>query len=308
MGYPKIDPQNFAFLRKLKKKYPALRTLISVGGWDWSTRFSDVAASRQSREQFAASCVDFIVEHGFDGIDIDWEYPVQGGASGTIHRPEDRENFTRLIKTLREYLNAQGQKDNRTYLLTFAGGCYTTYIKNTDLAALAQTVDFANLMTYDLHGLWDARTDFNAPLYAPDRSSAEQINWSVDKTVRLWLDAGMPAAKMVLGIPFYGCKYTGVTSASDHGWYQTYGDGWLLTYQDIARKYLNNPAFKRYFHNQAKTPWLFDGQTFISYEDPESIAWKVQYIRDQNLGGAMFWQITQDNGTLLQALKKEISK
>lgn len=303
MGYPKYDPQNFAALRQLKKQKPELKTLIAVGGWDWSERFSDAALTEESRKTFAESCVAFMIEHGFDGVDLDWEYPVQGGASDNVRRPEDRENFTLLMKTLRQKLDERSAADGKPYLLTFAGGCYTTYIKNTQLDELGEIVDFANLMTYDMHGTWDVRTDFNAPLYPPDRSALEQLNWSVDKTVNLWLNAGMPAEKIVLGIPFYGMKYTNVTSSDQNGWYQTYSGGWAISYKDIAEKYLTNPTYKRYFHPQAKVPWLFDGSTFISYDDPESIGWKANYIRDRGLGGAMFWQITQDNGTLLNALE-----
>jgi chitinase len=160
-------------------------------------------------------------------------------------------------------------------------------------------------MTYDIHGTWDPLTDFNAPLYSVEHSPKLQSAWSVDTAVRLWLDSGMPAGKIVLGIPFYGMKYNAVTNANN-GYYQDFTSGWAIAYSDIADKYLNQPGMKRYFHPVAKVPWLFDGTTMISYDDPESIAFKVDYIREHDLGGAMFWQISHDNGTLLKALNDEM--
>lgn len=88
---PSNDRKNFAALRKLKQRQPALKTLISIGGWDYSTYFSDVASSAARREAFAQSCLEFILEHGFDGIDLDWEYPVSGGLAGNTNRPQDKQ-------------------------------------------------------------------------------------------------------------------------------------------------------------------------------------------------------------------------
>lgn len=305
IGYPLIDPDNFAKLRDMKKHNPHLKTLISIGGWDWSGKFSDAALTEQSRATFADSCVAFIVQYGFDGVDMDWEYPVHGGASGNIRRPEDKQNFTLLMKALRERLDARSQVDGRPYLLTFAGGCTTAYPNDVELDKLSDLIDFANIMSYDFHGKWDARTDFNSPLYSVPHSPSLQITWSIDSTVNNWLNHGMQANKIIIGIPFYGVKYTAVTSADNNGYYQDFDTGWSISYSDIAAKYLSQ-GMPRYFHPEAKVPWLFDGQTFISYDDPESIACKVDYIKDRGLGGAMFWQLTQDDGTLLNALKDEM--
>ena len=101
---------------------------------------------------FAESCVAFIKQYGFDGVDIDWEYPVSGGLSTNIKRPEDKQNFTLLLQKLREKLDAQGTIDNRHYLLTIAGGAGNAYIKNIEPAAIQQYLDYATIMTYDLHG------------------------------------------------------------------------------------------------------------------------------------------------------------
>ncbi|MDD2534044.1 MAG: glycoside hydrolase family 18 protein [Eubacteriales bacterium] len=304
MGSTQYDPSNFAKLRALKERNPHLKTLISVGGWDWSGRFSDAALTEDSRTTFANSCVDFILKHGFDGVDLDWEYPVRGGQAGNIKRPEDKQNFTLLMQKIREKFDAQSAKDGRPYLLSFAGGGTTDYSNDVELDKLGQIVDFAMIMSYDYHGKWDPRTDFNAPIYAVPHSPKYQINYTIDTTVNNWLNRGMPAEKLVLGVPFYGIKYVGVTSADNGGFYQDFDTGWAIAYKDIAEKYLTNGSYTRYFHDIAKVPWLFDGSTFISYDDPESIGIKVDYIHNRGLGGAMIWQLAQDDshGTLMNAL------
>lgn len=301
LGYPDIDLSNFNKLNAIKQTYPKIKTIIAVGGWSWSGRFSDVALTDTSRTTFANSCVDFIVKYGFDGVDIDWEYPVNGGLATNVKRPEDKQNFTLLLKKLRERLDARGLLDGNKYILTFAGASGNTYINNTELGILNQYVDFANLMTYDIHGTWDNYTDFNAPLYN-NSDTSQQLKWSVDASVNAWLKTGFPAEKLVMGVPFYGYKYNSVTNLNK-GLYQTYSGGSSISYSSIAANYLNTTGYVRYFHSQSMVPWLFNGSTFISYEDEQSIALKAQYIMTKGLGGAMIWELSQDpNKILLNSL------
>lgn len=307
MGYPDVDPANFNKLNALKQINPALKTLISVGGWSWSGRFSDAALTDASRTAFADSCVDFIVKYGFDGIDIDWEYPVSGGLDTNIRRPEDKHNFTLLLKKLREKLDARTLIDGKKYLLTIAGASGTWYIDNTELGALHQYIDYANIMTYDIHGTWDAYTDFNAPLYNNTDNSG-QYKWSVDQSVNAWLNTGLPASKLVMGVPFYGNKYN-YGGKNNNGLYQSFSGGNSVSYATIASNYLNAAGYVRYFHQQSKVPWLFNGFTFISYDDAQSIGLKVQYAKDKNLGGAAIWELSQDpDRVLLTSLYNGLNK
>jgi chitinase len=301
LGYPDVDSSNIKLLNSLKQTNPDLKTLISVGGWNWSGRFSDVALTEETRTAFAVSCVDFIKKYGFDGVDLDWEYPVSGGLAANAKRGEDKHNFTLLLKKIREKLDAQGAADNKHYLLTIAGGADTSYINNVELSKLAQYLDYANLMTYDLHGYWDSNTDLLAPLYDNDDPSP-QYKSSVDKAVNAWLGASFPAEKLVMGIPFYGYLYSSVNN-SNNGMYQTFGGSSSIGYQDIKDKYLNKPGYTSHFHSQSMVPWIFNGTIFISYEDPKSIGYKSDYIKSKKLGGAMVWELSQDSkGELLSAL------
>ncbi len=292
---------NFNQLIKLKAKHPHLRTLISVGGWSWSEKFSDVALTDASRTIFADSAVAFIVQYGFDGIDIDWEYPVSGGEADNVKRPEDKQNFTLLMQKLRAKLDAQGTKDGRQYLLTMAGAAGTYYTNNVELGKLQQYADYINLMSYDFHGLWDAKTGVNAPLFQ-DPNSPNAWDTSVSDAVQLYLASGVPAAKLNMGIPFYGHKYDNVASGSN-GLYQSFSGGSDVSYPQAAAL-LSSQGYTRYWHADAKVPYLFNGSSWVSYEDSESIGYKAEYASAQGIAGTMVWSLGMDTADhqLLRAL------
>ena len=301
MGDPDTDPSNFRLLNALKETYPGLRTSISIGGWSGSGRFSDAALTEASRTAFAESCVAFMKKYGFDGVDIDWEYPVGGGLSGNVGRPEDKHNFTLLLQKLREKLDEQAAADHKHYLLTIAAGAGDSYLKNIELSAIQNYLDYALLMTYDFHGTWDPYTDLVAPLY-DNADVSKQYKSSADSVIKEWAAASFPMDKLIMGVPFYGYKYTSASS-TDHGLYSAYSGASSIDYEIIEKNYLNKNGYTRYFHSQSKVPWLYNGSTFISYEDPESIGLKTDYIKSKKLGGAMIWELSQDpDGELLDAL------
>lgn len=293
-GDPGIDYSNFSKLAALKKSSPGLKTILSVGGWDGSSRFSDMALTDASRKTFAQSCVGFIKQYGFDGIDIDWEYPVSGGCTG---RPEDRTNFTLLMQALRGALTAQGNADGNYYYLTFAGGASNSYIQNVQLSQLANIVDYAVDMTYDLHGPWDAYTDFNAPLYTPAESSP-QYKISVDSSIQSWRSAGFPAVKLVMGVPFYGYLYSGV-SFVNNGLYQRFTSAKAIGYDSIVSTCFTNAAFAPFYHTVGQVPYLFGNGQFISYDDAASIAKKAQYASVKGLRGVSAWELSYDRSFAL---------
>lgn len=305
LGGPTVDTANFEKLNALKAAYPHLKTLISVGGWTYSDKFSDAALTDASRTVFADSVVAFIKQYNFDGVDIDWEYPVSGGLSTNTYRTSDKTNFTLLMKKLREKLDAQGEKDGKKYLLTFAGGAGSTYVKNTELDLLGGIVDYAIIMTYDLHGPWDTYTDFNAPLYAPSTASP-QYQVSVDSCVRAWLSAGFPASKLVLGVPFYGYIYNGVANANN-GLFQRYTSGKSISYDSVVSGYLSNSTYGKFLHPDAKVPYLFNGSVFITYDNAPSLTQKADYVNQNNLAGTCAWELSQNkDGTLINAISENL--
>jgi chitinase len=300
---------SFHQLTLLKAAHPHLRTLISVGGWTWSGRFSDVAATPAARQTFASSCVDFMVRYGFDGIDIDWEYPVGGGLEGNTTRPEDRANYTLLLSELRARLDQRGAEDGTHYLLTIAAPAGPSTMPHIDMVGIAGAVDWINLMTYDFHGGWSALTGFNAPLY-PSPTDPDDQRLNADSAVQAYLDAGVPAGQLVLGVPFYGRGWAGV-GATNAGRFQPHAgtppgtwEPGSFDYQDLVQNYL--PSYQRHVDPDARVPWLYSptSQVMISYDDPESLAAKAAYAAGRGLGGVMFWELScdDDQGSLIRAL------
>lgn len=298
---------NFNQLNKLKQKHPHLKTLISVGGWTWSNNFSDVALTDASRTKFADSAVRFIREWGFDGVDLDWEYPVEGGL--VDGRPEDKRNFTLLLQKVRQKLDEAGKQDGKEYLLTIASGANPNYVKNTELDQVQAQLDWINIMTYDFHGGWENVSGNNAPLYFdPKDPSPGATSFYVDAAVEGHLKAGVPKDKLILGIPFYGRGWTGC-DGTDHGLYQSCSgpsegtwEAGVFDFSHLEKDYINKNGYTRHWNDQAKVPYLYNpaNKTFISYDDVESIGYKTDYIKSKGLAGAMFWELSSDrNGTLL---------
>ena len=297
-----IDYSNFNKLRALKNAYPALKTVISVGGWDDSKRFSDAALTDASRSAFANSVVGFIKANGFDGVDIDWEYPTGGGLSTNVSRPEDKTNFGLLLKIIRSKLDMQGISDKKHYILSFAGEASGSYAAGIGISNISRYVDYGMIMTYDIHGNWDTYTDFNAPLYIPSGTSP-QYKSSVDSAVRSWLNYGFPANKMVMGVPFYGYAFQGVPNVSNGRW-QHFTSGAAVGYDSIQSKYVGNTSFRKFYDSTAMVPWLFNGSTFVSYDDVSSIQRKAQYAVSKNLFGVGAWELSFDrSGKLLQTVR-----
>lgn len=300
-----LSAEHFQRLNSLKAKNPQLKLMISVGGWTWSKNFSDAALTTDSREKFAASAVRMMTENNLDGVDIDWEYPGQVGDNNKF-RPEDKQNFTLLLKALREHVDRQSDADRRTaddrYLLTIATGADRAYVEHTELAAVAEQLDFLNIMTYDFHHGLHHQAGHHSNLAQSHVPGATKI--SAQAAVQGHLDAGVPAAKIVLGIPFYGRRWKGVPSVN-HGLYQT-GEttGQIVAYKEILA---TRESFTEHWDEDAQAPFLHDAENavIISYDTPRSIAGKTDYVRRLGLGGVMFWEYSYDNtSALLNAIDR----
>jgi chitinase len=319
---PAADKVNLPQLQALKKQDPQLEILISVGGYSLSRNFSDAALTAASRSRFAQSCVQFMNKYGVDGIDVDWELPVSGGASGNIHRPEDKQNFTALLKELRNQLDAMGKNDVRHYFLTIAGPAGPSEYAHIDLTSIGQYLDWINLETYAVAVAGDPITNFNAPLFAsttdPTKDTQKRLYNNANAAVQAYLKAGVPADRILLGVPFYGRGWEQVPD-HNHGLYQshslgevidpnvpkgTWKTGSTIDYQGIENYYLG--TYTRYWNDEVKAAWLYnpDSGIMISYEDPQSLEAKADYVLANNLGGVMIWQLSQDDGqhTLLDSL------
>ncbi|HHG8772516.1 TPA: glycoside hydrolase family 18 protein [Raoultella planticola] len=303
----------------LRQQNPQLKVLLSVGGWG-ARGFSGAAASKETRAAFIRSAQEIVQKYGLDGIDLDWEYPVNGAWGLVESQTSDRDNFTALLKELRA---AFGQHK----LVTIAVGANADSPKSwVDVQAIAPELDYINLMTYDMaYGT----QYFNANLYDSTRwpTVAAADKYSVDFVVNNYLAAGLKAGQMNLGIGFYGrvpkravepgidwskadAQKNPVTRPyfGPHQMALFNALGFDLSkdtyvkYNDIVAKLLNDPQkrFSEHWDDEAKAPWLSvqsaDGQALfaLSYENPRSVAIKAEYIRQKGLAGAMFWEYGAD--------------
>ena len=285
---PERALENLAGLRRLRQEKPELKIVLSVGGWSASNCFSDMAATAENREIFAKSCMELLLKEDLDGIDIDWEFPVSGGPAGMVHRPEDKQNYTLLLRALRDQMDRQTALTGRTYELSIAAGDSASFLEKIEPKALSEVTDYIFLMGYDYCGSWSTRTGFNAPL--------NRLRASVGD----YIAAGVPADKLVLGMPLYGRRFEG-TDAASGGLNSAFGKTSSITYDALVEEYLSSPVCRLYRDAAAAVPYLFDSGTFISYDDPASAAAKAGMAREMGLGGIGFWELSQNRtGTVVQ--------
>ncbi|MFF4318091.1 glycoside hydrolase family 18 protein [Streptomyces sp. NPDC001568] len=312
---------NFNQLKELKAKHPNLKVLISLGGWSWSTHFSDASLTPASRKAFVESCIDLYVKGNlpqdgarggagaaagvFDGIDLDWEWPGSEANTGTTFRPEDKRNFTELVKEFRTQLDAYGRAQKRKYELTaFVPTAPAKIDAGFDVRRIMRDLDFVNLQGYDFHVSGEKNTAQQSALYA-------RKDFSVDGTVRAWRDRGAPAHKLVVGMPFYGQGWTGVRGGGDGIGQPATGPApatWAAGYEDykVLKQLADSGTYKVHRDRRGGHAWLFDGTTLWTYDDPQVLRRKAEYVRDEGLGGAMFWSLDGDtaDGELTKAVDR----
>lgn len=266
------NPRRLRDMVALKSVNPDLGVMLSIGGWG-SGRFSEMAADRDLRASFAQDCLRVVEEYGLDGIDIDWEYPTSS-AAGISSSAADMKNFTKLMKDLRHALGNER-------LLTLASAASAEYI---DFKAIEPYVDFINIMAYDMAvAPWH-----HSALYESEISGG----MTSDKAVKAHLDAGIPAGKLVLGMPFYGRGGSYFASFND--------------YKDIRTDSLTIERWD----SGSMAPYIADkdGNLLLGYDNPRSLRIKCEYVRTMGLKGAMYWDYAGDNadGDLRKAVANAV--
>ena len=264
--YETLDIKTESRLKKivaLKSSNPKLKVLLSIGGWG-AGNFSEMAASAENRKGFCESCLSFVNKYGLDGIDLDWEYPTSSSA-GISSSPDDTKNYTLLLKDLRETLG-------KDLLITMASSSSAKYV---DFKNCIQYMDFVNLMTYDM----GRPPKHHSALYPSSMTSR-----SVDESVALHHNAGIPYEKIVIGAPFY-CKAASSSSEGDGTYYGKMGS--------LFEKYQEK------WDDKAMVPYLADdsGKMVFAYDNVRSIGLKADYVLQKNLLGIMFWNWEGDNTT-----------
>ncbi len=289
---------NFNQLRKLKKKYPHIKVLYSVGGWSWSGGFTEAAKNPSA---FADSCYNLIEDPRwadvFDGIDIDWEFP---NGCGVTCDASGRDSYANLLSAVR-------QRFGQNYLVTSAitadaspGG----KIDKTDYAAGARHLDKLFPMTYDFFGGWAAQgpTAPHSPLTS--YPGIPQQGFTTEDAINKLKAQGVPASKMLLGIGFYGRGWTGVSQSAPGGSATGPAQGIEPGVQDYKVLKVECPANG----TVAGTAYAHCGSNWWSYDTPQTIAGKLNWAKQQGLGGAFFWEFSGDtsNGELATAIKNNL--
>ncbi len=296
------DAENLAVLTAMRKENPQLQILISVGGGDvGSAGFSDMAITRESRRRFIDSAVAAVKKYGLDGVDIDWEYPGYTYVKTTTVRPEDHETYTLLLKELRLRFDREEKRIGRPLVTSSATGATQIWLDHTDMREASKWLNTVNMMCYDWYFNEERITGHDSPLHTV---AADPKHISIDDSVKKNLAAGVPARKIVVGVPFYGRRWEGV-DATNHGlWQPITGSGEEIVFGRIE-PLINQQGFVRFWDATAAAPYLYNAgtKTFITYNDAEAEAARTTFVKKHHLGGVMFWQYTGDpRNTLLDAI------
>lgn len=302
------DSVNITLLKKLiKEKNSNCKLLISVGGWEFSDKFSDMALNSSSRKKFISSCINYIRFFDIDGVDVDWEYPGKPGKTNNF-RADDKYNFTFLLKELRIALDSLEEIDNKQYLSSIAVPAFPEFYSNIETQEIIKHLDFINLMAYDFYGEWEPVSGHQSNLFSTENPKF----LSADSAVKFLLSENIPNDKIVLGVPFYSRSWK-ITERSNKDKIHNLGHGAGINsvYEDLLREYINLNGYEEYWDSIAAVPYLWNDslEVFVTYENPKSVSLKCEYIKTQNLGGIMFWKYNLEaENQLLNVIYKEIYK
>ncbi|KAF2460036.1 hypothetical protein BDY21DRAFT_361899 [Lineolata rhizophorae] len=305
--------RDVADIKSLRSGNGDLEVFVAVGGWTFSNNgtdtqplFGEISADESKRQRFADNVVDFMELYGFDGLDIDWEYP---GAPDRGGNPEDTENFVKLVKTLRQTFDSRPRK----YGLTFTIPSSYWYLRWFDLPGMVEHVDWINLMSYDLHGFWDRLNPIGAVVHGhtnlTEIKQATELLWRV----------GVPPGKVVLGTGFYGrsfelqdpscstpgCPFGGLSHKGP-----CTGEGGILGYFEIMdilgdarpdgddsdsnglKRRASDPV---HLEQDAVKYITYDDNQWVSYDDEETFTQKIDWANEVGLGGLMIWAVDLDD-------------
>jgi chitinase len=295
----------------LKRRQPGLEVWIAVGGWAMNdpgphrTTFSDLAASESAQDAFFESLITFMQKHDFDGVDLDWEYPVAEDRGG---RPEDYDNYVTLLRRLRERLNKTG----RHYGVTLTLPASYWYLRGFNLQGIEPYLDWFNIMTYDIHGVWDSTVKAIGP-YAFAHTNLTEIEMAMELLWRNQINPG----RIVLGLGFYGrsftmkdpsCLVAGCEFTEGAAGGACTGTPGVLSAAEIVAIIDGGGATVTHDPVAAVKIVTWDTNQWVSFDDAETLKAKLDYANLRCLGGTMIWAIDLDDGTLLNALAENLTR
>lgn len=330
---------HFNLLQVMKKQHPDVKLLVSIGGWAGSRGFYSMVSTESGRETFANSCVDFIRKYGFDGVDIDFEYPtslVDAGnpddfATASPYRATVNANYNKMMRTLRQKLDAASIADGKYYMQTAAVPASAWVLGGMPDQSFAKYLDFLSVMSYDFHGSWNGYVENLANIYSDPNDTEVKgqarsylsMEWAYN-----YYRGVLPSEKILMGIPYYtrgwekvnkngnptGLHGTSIkTKITETGWGAS-GDCNIWGDDDdhdgIVDPSGSNPLwhvlnlmdrdsnYQLHWDNAGKVPYIWNEQraTFLSFENEQSIDERVKFVDNKNLGGVLIWVMNGDYG------------
>lgn len=313
----------------LKERNPRFKSIISVGGWDFSHRFSDVAATYVGRQVFAASCVEFLKNYHFDGVDVCWEFPGEGGNTEYalvdteaakspvkyLNRPNDGANMVALLHAVRKAMDEAGPNplSAEPYYLSVACPPLVSLYRHLDLYSLSEVVDSINVMCYDLRGLWSSLTGHHQQLYRSTHDPVRELgsgSSDVASVIKAYHKNGADLKKLVVSVAMYGRAFGGVLPSKirKDGLFSRFdpaatlvGSGadesGVVNFWQVKQMLLStNSGYVKHWDNQCKAESAYNAEKriFMSYPSPKSMIQKCKFVTKNNLAGIMCWDLGGD--------------